>query len=136
LDQSKLMKLIVFTIIIGIGVTLVVNSDLTHSTAAKKKQEPYALLMGSCFNEKGFSLPGVTIVVEMKVEPGQKVIRKKWELFSSPRGEFAVRLPAGVNTFLIGASKKGYKSMEKTVIFTGDERQDVLFKMETLSEQQ
>ena len=120
MSQSKLMKVILSTVVVSVALLVGLASELIHATVSKKKQEPYALLMGTCFNEKGFSLPGVTIIVEMKVESVQKASRKKWELITSPRGEFAVRLPAGLNTFLINASKKGYKSMEKTVIFTGD----------------
>lgn len=111
------------------------SSNLIAAGAKGKKVEAYCLLAGSSFNERGFSLSGVTILVEMKVEEAQKVKKRKWELVSSPRGEFAVRLPAGKNSFLVMATKKGYKAIEKTVEFGYDERQDIVFNMELVTDQ-
>jgi hypothetical protein len=108
-------------------------SNQNHGSVKEKKQEPYALLMGTCFDQRGFSLPGVTLVVEMEPAAGQKVQQQRWGMLSSPRGEFAVRLPAGRHTFSISASKKGFKTLEKTVMFGGEERHDIMFNMEPLS---
>src|SRR5919204_3112029 len=74
-------------------------SNGNHSSVKGKKQEPYALLMGTCFDERGFSLPGVTLVVQMEPPAGQKVKQQRWRMLSSPRGEFALRLPAGRHSF-------------------------------------
>jgi hypothetical protein len=112
-----------------------IGSNLIMAEAKGKKVDTYCLLAGSSFNERGFSLSGVTILVEMRVEAAQKVKRRKWELVSSPRGEFAVRLPAGKNAFLVTATKKGYKAIEKTVEFSYDERQDIVFNMEPVTDQ-
>ena len=106
------------------------DSSALAAILEEKKIEPYSLLVGSCFNPNGFSLAGVSIRVEMKLEPSKKVKKKKWELISSPRGEFAVRLPAGKNSFLITVAKKGYKTIEKTIEFANDERQDIVLNME------
>jgi hypothetical protein len=106
------------------------DSSALAAILEEKKIEPYCLLVGSCFNPNGFSLAGVSIRVEMKLEPSKKVKKKKWELISSPRGEFAVRLPAGKNSFLITVAKKGYKTIEKTIEFANDERQDIVLNME------
>jgi hypothetical protein len=121
-----------------LGLAFLVAGDSSNrigATAKGKEAEPYSLLAGSSFNQKGFSLSGVTILVEMKVEPARKVKKRKWELVSSPRGEFAVRLPAGKNSFLVTATKKGYKPVEKTVDFTNDERQDIVLNMELVADQ-
>jgi len=111
-------------------------SNLTVAAAKEKKEvEPYCLLAGSSFNQKGFSLSGVTILVEMRSEATPRVKKRKWELVSSPRGEFAVRLPAGRNSFLVTATKKGYKPVQKTVEFANDERQDIVLNMELAADQ-
>jgi hypothetical protein len=110
-------------------------SNRIEATTKRKVAEPYCLLVGSCFNQRGFSMPGVSILVEMKVEPGRKLKKRKWELISSPRGEFAVRLPAGKNSFLVTATKKGCKPVEKAVQFANDERQDIVLNMEPLIDQ-
>jgi hypothetical protein len=110
-------------------------SQVFHAAEAKKKEiPPYCLLMGSCFNEKGLSLPGVDILVERKQDPAIKG-KKKWELVSSPRGEFAVRLPAGKCAFMVAAKKKGYQPMQKVVEFTYDERQDIIFNMTLIADE-
>jgi hypothetical protein len=109
-------------------------SPVLHAAATKEKEiPPYCLLMGSCFNDKGLSLPGVDILVERKQDPAIKG-KKKWELVSSPRGEFAVRLPAGKRAFIVTAKKKGYKPMQKVVEFTYDERQDIIFNMTLIAD--
>ena len=95
-----------------------------------KKAEPFALLVGTCFNEQGFSLPGARVVIEFASEPPVKSKKKKWEMFSSPRGEFAARLPAGRHVFKITASKEGFKPAEKTASFEGDERQDIALSLQ------
>jgi hypothetical protein len=96
----------------------------------QKPAEPYALLYGTCFDGRGFSLPGASVVVELASEPAVKFKKKKWEMVSSPRGEFTVRLPAGRHTIRVAAAKDGFKSVEKTVSFAADERQDIALRLE------
>src|SRR6476661_4285538 len=81
---------------------------------AKDKEQPesYALLSGTCFDGRGFRLSGASVQVELTSEPTAKVKKKKWEAISSPRGEFAIRLPAGQYTFRVAAAKDGFKSVE------------------------
>jgi len=99
---------------------------------AKDKEQPesYALLSGTCFDGRGFRLSGASVQVELTSEPTAKVKKKKWEAISSPRGEFAIRLPAGQYTFRVAAAKDGFKSVEKTVSFEADERQDIALSLE------
>lgn len=99
----------------------------------KEKQEPpeaYALLSGTCFDERGFRLAGARVLTELTSEPMMKLKKKKWEMISSPRGEFAIRLPAGRHTFRVEAAKDGFKPAEKTVSFEADERLDIILSLE------
>ena len=102
---------------------------------AKEKKEQsedvFALLVGTCFNEKGLSMQGVSVEAEIQTASQQK-LKKKWTTVTDVRGEFALRLPAGKIQFLVKVNKGGYKSLEKTVIFSSDERQNILFNMEPL----
>ena len=95
--------------------------------------ESFALLKGTCFDEKGFGFQGVAITVELPASPDTKSKAKKWLATTDARGEFALRLPAGKNQFLVKASRKKYQPLERLVSFTGDERQDLLFNLEPLS---
>ena len=91
----------------------------------KRQSEPYALLSGTCFDGRGFRLPGASRPAELTSEPAAKLKKSKWEVISSPRGEFAIRLPAGHHTFRVAAAKDGFKSVEKTVSFEADERRRI-----------
>ncbi len=103
----------------------------------KKKEAPpapalYALLEGSCFNSRGFSLPGVSVEISMKTKPGEKPSKQTWRAVSSPRGEFALRLPQGPVTYVVRAKREGFQPQEKEVTFTLDERQDLIFNLEPI----
>jgi len=100
------------------------------SLAKDKEKQPYALLSGTCFDGRGFRLSGASVQAELTSESTVKLKKKKWEAISSPRGEFAIRLPAGQHTFRVAATKDGFKSVEKTVSFEADERQDVALSLE------
>lgn len=126
------LHLILLTLVIVFGLGLDSSQPvlLGKETPNEKQSEPFALLIGTCFNESGFSLPGAKVVVELTSESAVKLKRKKWEMVSSPRGEFAIRLPAGQLTFKVKVSKDGFKPAEKTVYFEGDERQDIVLRLE------
>ena len=117
---------------LGFGLVFLAASQLLPGKDKEKQKpaEPYALLYGTCFDGRGFSLPGASVVVELASEPAEKMKKKKWELVSSPRGEFTVRLPAGRQTFRVAAAKNGFKPAEKTISFEADERQDMVLHLE------
>ena len=96
----------------------------------KGKPEPYALLSGTCFDGRGLRLAGASVHAELTSESSVKLKKKKWETISSPRGEFAIRLPAGKHTFRVSAAKDGFKPVEKTLSFDADERQDIALSLE------
>lgn len=96
--------------------------------AKEKEPDSFALLVGSCFNNDGFSLPGTSIRVEMQMNQEKQGKVEKWQTVSDARGEFALRLPAGRHSFLIKASREGFVPLEATVSFVQDERQDIILK--------
>ena len=99
-----------------------------------KKDQPFALLKGSCFDQRGFSLPGVAIRVTLPPGEDGRKKEKRWRMQSDRRGEFAVRLPAGDQTLVVTASKKGYKETEKSVQFYADELQHIVIQMKPVAE--
>lgn len=99
-----------------------------------KQDQPFALLKGSCFDQRGFSLPGVAIRVTVPPGENGKKKEKRWRMQSDRRGEFAVRLPAGEQTVVVTASKKGYKETEKSVQFYADELQHIVIQMKPVAE--
>jgi hypothetical protein len=115
---------------VGLGLVFLAVTHLSAAKDKEKQPESYALLSGTCFDGRGFRLAGASVHAELTSEPKVKVKKKKWEAISSPRGEFAMRLPAGQHTFRVAAAKDGFKSVEKTVSFEADERQDIALSLE------
>ncbi len=56
----------------------------------KSKPIPSFLIIGTVFDEKALSLPGVQVRIR---RAGEKKFR--WETYTNSRGEFAVRVPPG-----------------------------------------
>ena len=105
---------------------------------ALSKDEPkevqlFALLKGSCFDQRGFSLPGVAIQVTLPPGENGKKKKKRWRMQSDRRGEFAVRLPAGEQTVVVTASKTGYLKAETSVQFYADELQHIVIQMKPVA---
>jgi hypothetical protein len=92
--------------------------------AEKNKDDSHALLMGSVFTADGLSLPGIKVSVKRKDDK-----KPRWRAVSDRRGEFALRLPAGTETYEVTAGSKGFESQTKTVEFRGSERVDVFFRL-------
>ena len=85
------------TSLVGMGLCGVLILLQEAGPLAKGKEpELFALLVGSCFNSEGFSLPGATIRVEMQTNDEKRGKVKKWQTVSDARGEFALRLPQAV----------------------------------------
>lgn len=99
-----------------------------------RKEQPFALLKGSCFDQRGFSLSGVAIEVTLPPGENGKKKGKRRRMQSDRRGEFAVRLPAGEQTVTVTASKKGYRKTEKSVQFYADELQHIVIQMKPVAE--
>ena len=115
---------------LGLGLVCLLAIQFSPAKDKEKQPESYALLSGTCFDGRGFRLAGASVQIELTSEPTVKLKKKKWETISSPRGEFAIRLPAGQHTFRVAAVKIGFRSVEKTISFEADERQDIALSLE------
>lgn len=105
---------------------------LQFTVAAKKrdKQEPFALIAGTVFREPGFALPGAEVSLKPTPEGPSKVKVKSAKMTSSPRGEFAFRVPAEPMRYTVSVKARGFREQSKPVSVTGDERVDVFFSLE------
>lgn len=93
------------------------------AVAGSKNHQPqaYALLFGTVFDTQGKAVYGAKIKIRRLTE--KKV---RWETRSNHRGEFAVRLPAGHEDYMIAAQPlAGKGKSELEVHFDDDERKDV-----------
>jgi hypothetical protein len=71
-------------------------SSVAASKDKPKKEKPYALIFGTAYGPNDRPLYGVKITIrpEKKKHPS-------WTLISDHRGEFAQRVPAGTNDYLV-----------------------------------
>jgi hypothetical protein len=71
-------------------------SSVAASKDKPKKEKPYALIFGTAYGPNDRPLYGVKITIRP-----QKKKHPSWELMSDHRGEFAQRVPAGTNDYLV-----------------------------------
>ena len=86
------------------------------------------LILGTVFNEGGYAFPGVEVRIRRK---GEKKFR--YEVYTNSRGEFAVRVPVGIEYEVVVAQKK-YK--EQTVVVAAkleDVQRRLSFKLEPVA---
>jgi len=98
----------------------------TSRASAGEHGKPYALIFGTVWGPDDQPIYGVPIKIK-------RADRKKanWELYSDHRGEFAQRVPAGKNDYIVWAELKHEKGQlalsapEVKVHIENDERQDI-----------
>jgi len=93
----------------------------------KSKPLPSFLIVGTVFNEKGFSFPGAQVRVR---RAGEK--KFEWQTETNTRGEFAVRVPPGVDYEVVVHEKK-YKEQTKPVDSKVDVQQRLSIKLELIN---
>lgn len=91
-----------------------------HSSQSAKQN--YALIYGTVWGPDDRPVAGIPVSIRRS---GDK--KPKWQLTSDNRGEFAQRVPAGEDDYIVEAdvkTPKGQPKPQATVHVTGDERQD------------
>lgn len=73
------------------------------------KPLPSFLILGTVFDEKALSFPGVQVRIR---RAGEKKFR--WEAYTNSRGEFAVRVPPGYE-YEVVAHMKNYEDQKHGV---------------------
>ncbi|HEY3930598.1 MAG TPA: hypothetical protein VGL89_19655 [Candidatus Koribacter sp.] len=106
----------------GLACTVLMLCLTGMGVQAQEKQN-YALIYGTVWNANDLAVSGVPIKIQ---RVGDK--NPKWELVSDRRGEFAQRVPAGENDYLVVADiktpKGGTKPQTKVHIYK-NERVDI-----------
>jgi hypothetical protein len=99
------------------------------SSGKKKNTIPGFLILGTVFNEKALSFPGVEVRVRLQ---GEK--KFKWETHTNSRGEFAVRVPEGPQYELF-VHVKHFQAVSQVVTAKGGEVQKRLsIRLEPVSQ--
>lgn len=85
---------------------------------------PSFLIVGTVFNEKALSFPGVEVRVR---QAGEK--RSRWQTYTNSRGEFAVRVPPGYE-YEVVIHEKHYVEQTKSVDSKVDVQQRLSVQLE------
>ncbi len=91
-------------------------------------EKPYALIFGTVWGPDNRPVYGIKIRIRRASEK-----KYRWELFSDHAGEFAQRVPAGKQDYVVSADLKGVKSTDGkplqaedvTLHVDNDERADI-----------
>jgi hypothetical protein len=97
------------------------------SSGDSRHEKPYAVIFGTVWGPDDHPLYAVKIKLRREDEK-----KARWELYSDHNGEFALRVPAGKQDYVLWADLKGRKSQngsqlhgeEVKVHVDGDERVD------------
>ena len=85
-------------------------SPVANAASAPKKlkpTDPYALLFGTVWGPDDHPAYGVKVKIRRASDK-----KPQWELFSDHHGEFALRVAAGKNDYIVGADLKGVKTAD------------------------
>jgi hypothetical protein len=72
-----------------------------------KPTDPYALIFGTVWGPDDRPVYGVKILIRRSSDK-----KPKWDLYSDHRGEFALRVAAGKEDYIVGANLKGVKTQD------------------------
>ncbi|GEM_PF-898493 len=101
------------------------GASAPESSKKQKEKIPPFLILGTVFTEHDYAFPGVRVRVRKK---GEKKFR--YEMHTDSRGEFAIRVPEGIEYEVVVTQKK-YKEQSEEVAANIEEVQKRLtFKLE------
>jgi hypothetical protein len=106
------------------------TSPATGTSATKHGKTKYShandfLIIGTVFNDKALSFPGVQLRVRLA---GEKKFR--WDAYTNSRGEFALRVPRGAR-YELAIHAKGFLDQARAVDTTaGDPEERISIRME------
>ena len=88
------------------------NSHVLPANAAPadknlKPTDPYALIFGTVWGPDARPIYGVRVNIRRVADK-----KAKWQLYSDHSGEFAQRVAAGKNDYIVGADLKGVKTTD------------------------
>jgi hypothetical protein len=104
------------------------SSSSSSSKKGKDKPVPSFLILGTIFNEKALSFPGVQVRIR---QAGEK--KYHWETYTNFRGEFAVRVPPGYEYEVI-THVKNYQDQSRNVDSKVDVQQRLSIQLEPLGQ--
>jgi hypothetical protein len=92
--------------------------------------QEYAVVAGTVFRDNGFALAEAEVTLEIDASATGKSRARKLKATTSPRGEFAFRVPPAAMKYRVTVTAKGFRIAEKVVEVQGSsERVDATFNL-------
>ncbi len=101
------------------------------SSSAKPQKQKYShandfLIIGTIFDPKGYAFPGVQLRIRRTTEK-----KYRWDSYTNSRGEFAVRVPQGMDYEMM-VHAKGFVDQARVLdAKTGVSEARIVFRMES-----
>jgi hypothetical protein len=83
-----------------------------------KPGQPYAVIFGTVWGPDNHPVYGVTVKIRRATDKAKKT---RWEVYSDHHGEFAQRVPAGDNEYILSANVKGIKGPDGRPLHLAEE---------------
>jgi hypothetical protein len=100
-----------FPLLLLILAALVLHLSLRARAASVTKKlkptDPYALIFGTVWGPDDHPAFGVKVRIRLASDK-----KARWEIYSDHHGEFAQRVAAGKNDYIVGADVKGVKTAD------------------------
>jgi hypothetical protein len=98
----------------------------SSSKGTKSKHAHDFLIRGTVFQSSGLAFPGITLRIRRESEK-----KFRWQTVTNSRGEFAVRVPQGIQ-YEVTAEMKGYAEQSRKIdASSGISEENVTFRLET-----
>lgn len=113
---------------------LLLVAGFAAAEKGKPKEEPYAVIAGTIFQDSGHSLGGAEVSLHPDPMAKPKPKLKIRQMNASGRGEFAFRVPPTPMSYTVRAKAPKFQPEEKAVSISGDERVDVFLTLKPETE--
>ena len=103
---SRVSQIALFGLILTLcGPSRVVPAVEAYAPSDNPHEKPYALIFGTVWGPDDRAVFGIRIKIRK-----ERDTKARWELFSDHGGEFAQRVPAGKEDYVVWADLKGVRS--------------------------
>ena len=99
-----------------------------ESSSKSHRVLPAFLIVGTVFNGKGLAFPGVQVKIRLKSEK-----KFRYNLYTDSRGEFAVRVPDGIQYEVVVRQKKYKEQSQEVQANSAEVQKRLTFKLELLA---
>jgi hypothetical protein len=94
-------------LIVALGMHFSSSAKAAPASKKLKPNDPYALIFGTVWGPDNRAAYGVKVLIRSASNK-----KARWELYSDHAGEFAQRVPAGKNDYIVTADVKGVKTSD------------------------